>query len=436
MVDVAEIKIWGHLAGALRWDNDQKLGVFQYDTLFLKKGIELAPLKMPLSGGDKLYSFPGLRPQPGEVSSTFKGLPGLIADALPDRYGNQLIHAWLASNGRTPQSMNPVELLCFIGRRAMGALEFEPAKHKSEIESQALELESLVETAGAILNHRKQFKTNLNPDTRQAMIEVLKVGTSAGGARPKAVIAFNEQTGEVKSGQTSASEGFSHWLLKLDGVSDTQFGQSHGYGRVEMAYYLMARDCGIEMTDCRLLEENGRAHFMTKRYDREGNSTRHHVQTFCALQHFDFNQVNSFSYEQLFQTMRVLKLDYPQAEQMFRRMVFNIFAVNCDDHTKNFSFILKEGSNWQLAPAYDVCFSYDPQSYWVSQHALSINGKRKNIAVDDLMYIALRNNIRKPAEIIQQIKDVVNKWPHYASSTGVEQNLLKHIQSTIQACLV
>jgi len=436
MVDVAEIKIWGHLAGALRWDNDQKLGVFQYDTLFLKKGIELAPLKMPLSGGDMLYSFPGLRPQAGEVSSTFKGLPGLIADALPDRYGNQLIHAWLASNGRTPQSMNPVELLCFIGRRAMGALEFEPAKHKSETESRALELESLVETAGAILNHRKKFKTNLNPDTRQAMIEVLKVGTSAGGARPKAVIAFNEQTGEVKSGQTSASEGFSHWLLKLDGVSDTQFGQSHGYGRVEMAYHLMARDCGIEMTHCRLLEENGRAHFMTKRYDREGNSTRHHVQTFCALQHFDFNQVNSFSYEQLFQTMRQLKLDYPQAEQMFRRMVFNVFAVNCDDHTKNFSFILKEGNNWQLAPAYDVCFSYDPQSYWVSQHALSINGKRKNIAIDDLMHIAVRNNIRKPAEIIQQIKDVMNNWRHYASAMGVEQNLQKHIQSTIQACLV
>jgi serine/threonine-protein kinase HipA len=433
MVDVAEIKIWGHLAGALRWDIDRKLGVFQYDSAFLKKGIELAPLKLPLSGGDKLYSFPDLRPLPGEVTSTFKGLPGLIADALPDRYGNQLINAWLASNGRTPQSMNPVELLCFIGRRAMGALEFEPAKHGTVIVSQSLELKSLVEAAGAILNNRKQFKTNLSADKRQAMIEVLKVGTSAGGARPKAVIAFNEQTGEVKSGQTSAPEGFSHWLLKLDGVSDTQFGQSHGYGRVEMAYYLMARDCGIEMMECRLMEENGRAHFMTKRYDREGNSIRHHVQTFCAMQHFDFNQVHSFSYEQLFQTMRLLRLDYPQAEQMFRRMVFNVLAVNCDDHTKNFSFILKEHENWQLAPAYDVCFSYDPQSIWVSQHALSIQGKRKEISVVDLMQIALRNNIRKADEIISQIKDVVSRWPEYAAKTGVEKKLREHILKTIKS---
>ncbi|MEX1189463.1 MAG: type II toxin-antitoxin system HipA family toxin [Bacteroidia bacterium] len=427
MVDVAEIKIWGQFVGAVRWEPERNFGVFQYDKNFLSKRIELAPLKMPLADGQKLHAFPELRPKNLAELNTFKGLPGMLADSLPDRFGRDLINAWLTGNGRTQDSMNPVELLCFIGRRAMGALEFEPAKQNSTSGSQAIEIQSLVDTASSILNKKKGFTTNLDADKRQAMIEVLKVGTSAGGARPKAVIAYNESSGEVRSGQSSAPEGFSHWLLKLDGVSKTQFGESYGYGRVEMSYYLMAKDCGIDMMECRLLEENGRAHFMTKRFDREGSSTKHHVQTLCAMQHFDFNQVNSYSYEQLFQTMRMLKLDYPQAEQMFRRMVFNVYAVNCDDHTKNFSFILKQNSTWRLAPAYDVCFSYDPKSIWVSQHALSILGKRKEIADEDLLEMAYRNNIRKPDEILAQIKDVVSRWDEYASQTSVDEKLKNHI---------
>ncbi|MGV8090929.1 MAG: type II toxin-antitoxin system HipA family toxin [Mangrovibacterium sp.] len=231
-----------------------------------------------------------------------------------------------------------------------------------------------------------------------------------------------KKTGEVRSGQTRAPEGFEHWLLKLDGVSEVQLGATHGYGRVEYAYYLMALDCGIEMMPCRLLEENGRAHFMTRRFDREGSYTKHHTQTFCAMKHFDYNRVNSYSYEQLFQTMRELKLTYAEAEQMFRRMVFNVIARNCDDHAKNFSFILKQGGRWKLAPAYDLCHAYRPGSDWVSRHALSINGKRENITREDLIVIGRSIRNKKTEEIIDQINDTVHNWNYYAGKAGADKN--------------
>ena len=353
-------------------------------------------------------------------------MPGLLADALPDRYGSQLINAWLVKNGRPADSMNPVEQLCFIGTRAMGALEFEPTQLSKQSPSN-IEISSLVSAAQRLLYKKSKLKTNLNEDERKALTDVLKVGTSAGGARPKAVIAYNEKTGEITSGQTKVAKGFEHWLLKMDGVSDTQFGESFGWGRVEYAYYLMAIDCGIDMMDSRLLEENGRAHFMTKRFDREGN-TKHHIQTWCGLQHYDYNNLYSFSYEQLFRTMRVLRLTYPQAEEMFRRMVFNVFAANCDDHTKNFSFRLKKGESWELAPAYDLCYSYDPTNIWVSQHSLSINGKHKGISKADLMTIAKANNIKKGEEIIQHINKIVENWETYAEKAGVEELLWTRIE--------
>ena len=433
MVDAAEVKIWDELVGAVRWDANKRLASFQYGKKFLTKEIDVSPIKMPIKNGDRIYSFPELRRTKDEQIATFDGLPGLLADALPDKYGNQLIDIWLANNGRPPNSMNPVEKLCFIGNRGMGALEFEPAQLKTSKQTFAIEIKTLVGIAQKMLSNREVFKANLREDEQKAMREILKIGTSAGGARPKAVIAFNKQTGEVRSGQTIAPKGFEHWLLKLDGVSDVQFGSSQGFGRVEYAYYLMARDCNIQMMESKLLEENERAHFMTKRFDREGSTIKHHIQTFCGIQHFDYNNLYGYSYEQLFQTMRMLKMTYPEAEQMFRRMVFNVMATNYDDHAKNFSFRLKQKGEWELSPAYDVCYSYDPENVWVSQHTLSINGKHKEINKIDLMQIANTNNIVKGKKIIEEIKETVCYWQKYADKANVSSELKNSITKNLVA---
>ncbi|HKL09790.1 MAG TPA: type II toxin-antitoxin system HipA family toxin [Bacteroidales bacterium] len=431
MVDYALVKIWDTLVGAVTWDSKRNLADFQYDKKFLEKNWDLSPLKMPVQNGDRVYSFPELLPSRDSVEDTFKGLPGLLADSLPDKYGNLLIDKWLAQNGRAPDSMNPVEKLCFIGTRGMGALEFEPGQIKTSKNTFPIEVDSLVEMAQKMLSGREHFETNLKPDEEQAMQQILKIGASAGGARPKALIAFNEKTKEVRSGQTRVPNGFSHWLLKLDGVSGIQFGDSHGWGRVEYAYHLMAKECGIEMTDCDLLEENGRAHFMTRRFDREGSNTKHHIQTFCGINHFDYNNIYGYGYEQVFQTMRMLRLSYPQAEQMFRRMVFNVLATNCDDHTKNFAFRLKKDEKWELAPAYDVCYAFDPKNIWVSQQTLSVNGKHREISKSDLMAIAKANNIKKGEKIIEDINVVVKNWSDFASSVKVDDTRHKDIQSNL-----
>lgn len=431
MVDYAYVKIWGEQVGVVRWDQIEKLASFQYDPKFVTRAWELSPIKMPMDSGGRIYTFPDLRPNRLGETDSFSGLPGLLADSLPDKYGNQLIDVWLAQRGRPKNSMNPVEKLCFIGTRGMGALEFEPAQLKATKQTFSIEIESLVSMAKEMLSKREDFGTNLKADEQKAMLDIIKIGTSAGGARPKAVIAYNQKTCEVKSGQAKAPKGFEHWLIKLDGVSDTQFGENQGWGRVEMAYYLMAKNCGIEMMECQLLEENDRAHFMTKRFDREGNETKHHVQTFCAMQHFDYNNIYGYSYEQLFQTMRMLKLSYPEAEQMYRRMVFNVLAVNFDDHTKNFGFILKKGEQWKLAPAYDVCYSYDPENIWVNQQTLSINGKHKNISKEDLMLIGKVNNIKKAKKIIEEVQSVVANWKIYANKTNVAKERRDNISSTL-----
>ena len=430
-MQVAEVKIWGKLVGAVAWNTEMGFATFEFDPKFKQLGWDLAPLKMAISDNRNQFSFPELRKDKNSVFDTFKGLPGLLADALPDKYGNQLINLWLAQQGRPIDSMNPVEKLCFIGSRGMGAMEFEPAVLKESKRTFSIEIDSLVSIAQKMLEKREAFSTNLKKDEEQAVLEILKIGTSAGGARPKALIAWNEKTGAVKSGQTKAPNGFEHWLIKLDGVSEEQLGGTHGYGRVEMAYYNMAIACGIEMMPSRLLEENGRAHFMTKRFDREGAEVKHHTQTFCALKHFDFNLVNSFSYEQLFQCMRELKLSYKDAEQMFRRMVFNVIARNCDDHTKNFSFLLKKEGKWELAPAYDVCHAFRPGSEWVSQHALSINGKRKDITKADLLVVGKSINSKKASEIIDEINYTVNQWKTFANGVNVKTYLRDEIAKTL-----
>ncbi len=422
----ADIKIWDEFVGAVAWGQSTQTATFEYDSKFITKDWDLAPLKMSLNNSDRVFEFPELR-----GTSTFKGLPGMLADVLPDRYGNQLINSWLTRLGRPENSYNPVELLCFIGTRAMGALELTPPVFKSHDRTFNIELDNLVEVTQRMLTKRERFETNLAANEEAAMWEILRVGTSAGGARPKAIIAYNEKTKQVKSGQTKAPKGFSHWLIKLDGVDESQFGKTHGYGRVEMAYYEMAIACGIEMMESRLFEEKGRSHFMTRRFDREGSEIKHHVQTLCAMQHYDYNEIRSYSYEQLFQTMRLLRLPYPQAEQLYRRMVFNVLAQNCDDHTKNFAFILKKDEEWKLAPAYDMCHAYRPGSDWVNQHALSINGKRTNITKHDLLSLAKSMNIKKAVSIIDNVDSVVSKWPEFAEQVNVNPELRDAIHKTL-----
>ncbi|MFY9151095.1 MAG: type II toxin-antitoxin system HipA family toxin [Prolixibacteraceae bacterium] len=427
MIENAFINIWDKRIGAIHWNQDTGIADFEFDPKFLQEKLDVSPLKMPQGSAiGRIFSFPELA-----GSSTFKGLPGLLADVLPDRYGNTLINAWLARVGRPSGSMNPVEMLCFTGKRGMGALEFEPVVPESADQATRVEVGSLAEVAQQILSGRNFFKSDLSHDEQKALSDILKIGTSAGGARAKAVIAYNTETGEVRSGQADAPAGFSQWLLKFDGVDDSQFGTTSGYGRVEMAYYLMAVECGIEMMECRLFLENGRAHFLTRRFDRLKDNEKLHVQTFCAMMHFDFNDIYSFSYEQLFQTMRMLRLTYPEAEQMYRRMVFNVMAQNCDDHTKNFAFTMNRQGEWRLAPAYDICHAYRPGSSWVSQHALSVNGKRLGISREDLLEVGRQMNVKKAPAIIDRVAEVVGKWNEFAEQTQIDPQLRDAIGKTL-----
>ena len=419
MITTAFINLWGQRVGAVAWNAETGVADFEFEPAFTRGELDIAPIKMPVRGAaGRIFSFNELR-----STDTFRGLPGLLADLLPDRFGNTLINTWLAQTGRPANSMNPVEMLCFIGKRGIGALEFEPAVPNIKETATKIEVDSMVAIAETILTGRQNFSANLSQDEEKALMDILKIGTSAGGARAKALIAYNEQTGEVRSGQAGAPKGFKQWLIKLDGVYDAQFGSSRGYGRVEMAYHLMAVACGIEMTECRLLEENGRAHFMTRRFDRITGDEKLHMQSFCAMQHFDFNDVGVYSYEQLFQTMRGLRLDYPQAAQMYRRMVFNVLARNCDDHTKNFAFTMDKTGLWKISPAFDVCHAYRPDSLWVSMQSLSVNGKRQGITRNDLLEVAHQMNIKKPANIINHVLAALQKWPDYAGECGVNEEL-------------
>ncbi len=425
MINSAFVNIWNQRVGAISWNSETGIGSFEYDKSFLNSNLELSPLLMPLSQGNRIFEF-----RENRNSTTFRGLPGLVADVLPDKYGNALINNWLTRQGRPTNSLNPVELLCFIGQRGMGALEFEPVQPKSNNISSKLEIQSLVEIAEKILSGRKDFTVNIDEEEEKALFEILKIGSSVGGARAKALIAFNEKTGEVRSGQAIAPKGFEHYLIKFDGVTDSQFGSAIGYGRVEMAYYNMAIEAGIEMMESRLLEENGRAHFMTKRFDRMNGTDKIHVQTFCAMRHFDFNEIQLYSYEELFETMRELGLSYPEAQQLFRRMVFNVLAKNCDDHTKNFAFMMNQQGEWNLAPAYDVCHANRPGSDWVSQHALSVNGKRKDISKADFLVVAKTMNIKNANEIIEEVVNACAKWFEFAQEVKVSVELTNSIAST------
>lgn len=414
MVDVAKVKMFGMNVGTVRWDSSYEVARFEYDAQFAGKGIEPSPLMMPVQQG-RIYSFGNLNRE------TFDGLPGMLADSLPDTYGRALFDKWLTLTGRTVG--NPIETLCFLGQRCMGALEFEPATGPAPADMK-IEIDSLVEVAKEALSKKEEFGANLDIDRKAAIAEILRLGTSAGGQRAKAIIAYNKDTGEVRSGQVPAPEGFDYYLIKLDGVSaEAGFKETENFGRLEYSFSLLAKECGIEMTDCSLIEENGRAHFLTKRFDR-ANGEKIHMQTLCGMAHYDFRLRRAYSYEQAFNVMRRLRLPYSQAEEMFLRMVFNVVIRNQDDHTKNISFLMDKTGKWTLSPAYDIGFAYNPKGSWTDTHQMSINGKFDDITRQDLLVCAAANNIKNAAEIIDKVCETTAKWPKMAKDCGVPQEMI------------
>ncbi len=423
----ALIQLYETTIGAVTWDAERELGTFEYDATFLASGIEVSPLMMPLGAGR--FTFPNLSRE------TFKGLPGLLADALPDKFGNLLIDQWLTRQGRTPQSFDPVERLCYLGSRAMGALEFQPTLLQDS-PSEVLHLETLIQLANDALASRESLHANF-AESPEALATILRVGTSAGGARAKAVIAWNPKTGEIRSGQVPLAAGFEAWLLKFDGVSanqDKELMDPLGYGRVEYAYHLMARAAGITMSDCQLLEENGRSHFMTRRFDRSESEGKFHMQSLCAMAHFDFNQAGAYSYEQAFQVARRLELPQPDLTELYRRALFNILSRNQDDHTKNIAFIMDRRGGWRLAPAYDLIYAYNPTGAWTHRHQMTFAGKRDNFTTADLLETALAADL-KPAQaknLLREVHRAVSDWRRYAEIAKIPPTWIDEIQGNLR----
>jgi serine/threonine-protein kinase HipA len=423
---IAAVTLWGSRIAAVSIEEDARYATFQYDPAFIRSGIEIAPLRMALRA--QPYSFPGL-PQ-----DAFSGLPGLLADSLPDRWGTALVNAWLASQGREPSSFDVVQRLCYVGPRGVGALEFQPAHEpRAASDAEDLQVAALVRLASEVLAEREEFVAELseNPD-EEAMKAMLAVGSSAGGARPKAFIAYNDATGQVRSGQVEVGEGFRHWLLKFDGVKragDHGLADPQGWGAVEYAYSRMARAAGIEMTECRLLEENGRRHFMTRRFDRPDGGGKLHMQTVGALEHVSYNEPGTYSYEQLMLLIRRLGLGKRVVEQQFRRMVFNVVARNQDDHVKNVAFLMDREGAWSLAPAYDVVWAWKPGNLWLDSHQMSLGGKRDGFSVADLRAVATVAGLPRGRgeAIFAEVSDVVSGWRAIAEEVGVEGPMAEQI---------
>jgi serine/threonine-protein kinase HipA len=429
MSRVAEVKLWGSTIGAVSLSEDSEVAAFEYDSRFAQSGIEVAPLTMPLSR--RVYVFPEL----SRVS--FHGLPGLLADSLPDRFGNALIDAWLASQGRTPDSFNAIERLCYTGGRGMGALEFVPALGPKARGARQIEIDKLVELASEILTHRTELSVSFADESKgRALGDILRVGTSAGGARAKAVIAWNPRTNEVRSGQVPTEKDFEYWILKFDGVrgnQDRELDDPQGYGAIEYAYSKMARDCGISINDCRLFEENGRRHFMMRRFDRRSGGEKLHMQSLGALAHFDFHLAGAYSYEQALLVIRQLELPMSSIEEQFRRMVFNIVARNHDDHVKNIAFLMDRSGQWSLSPAFDMTYSFNPSGRWTARHQMSMNGKREDFALEDFKACASSASMKRgrAETILGEVVEVVARWAEYADSTGVDPDWRERIQKIL-----
>lgn len=426
MTTSAEVRLWGRTIGAVVLRDGRDVAEFEYTPEFSGSGIEVSPLTMPLAR--RVYAFPEL------ARVSFHGLPGLLADSLPDRFGNALINAWLAGQGRTPDSFNAVERLCYVGRRGMGALEFEPVRGPRAAPTAELDIAELVSLASDILTRRERFTASFADEDRQrSMAELLRVGTSAGGARAKALIAWNPDTQQVRSGQIDAGDGFEYWLLKFDGVSgnrDRELDDPRGYGAIEYACYLMARDAGVDMMPSRLLEESGRRHFMTRRFDRGDGGRKRHKQSLAALAHFDFNLPGAHSYEQALLVIRRLELPPAAREQMFRRMVFNIVVRNQDDHVKNIEFLMDREGGWSLAPAFDMVYSYNPEGAWTARHQMSMNGKREQFEREDFRACGRAALLKRGQAdaILDEVQQVVGRWPEYAARAALPEHTRDRLQ--------
>ncbi len=424
----ANVILWGRRIGAVSWIEERDIGVFQYTPEFVGSAIQVAPLTMPLR--EEPYEFPALS------RATFSGLPGLLADSLPDKFGHAMIDAWLARIGRSPQSFNPVERLCYLGERGMGALEFLPALERRKRHDTSLHVAELVSLANQVLCERATLSgTFTGVDDRTSIEDIIRVGTSAGGARAKAILAWNEASGEFRSGQIKQHEGFSYWLIKFDGVAgnrDKEVADPQGYGKIEYAYYLMALEAGIIMNECRLHHEGGRAHFMTKRFDRSNTGKKRHMQSLGSMMHYDFNQAGAHSYEQALNVIAQLDLSMAEREQQFRRAVFNVLARNQDDHVKNIAYLMDQSGRWQLAPAFDMVYSYNPRGMWTGRHQMSINGKRDNFVLDDFLELAKSSGIktRVAMGVVNDVRTAVKNWSLFANHAGVTRQVTKSIQST------
>lgn len=414
---IAEVILWGTKVGTVALADDSNAATFMYDRDFLSSSIELSPIVMPLS--PRQYSFAGL------PERTFHGLPGLLADSLPDRFGNAVIDQWLAAQGRDPSSFNAVERLCYTGKRGMGALEYKPAVGPDYSKSEKLKVNSLRNLASDVLAKREDIHISADDQT---MSQILQIGTSAGGARAKAIIAWNENTNEIRSGQVETGKDYGYWIIKFDGVSsngDHKLKDPPVYTRIEYAYYLMAKAAGIKMNKCRLYEENGLYHFMAKRFDRdEITGKKFHMQTLGAIAHYDYNDPTAYSYEMAAGIIRKLGLSSENMEQLCLRMIFNVLTLNNDDHVKNISFLMNRKGEWSLSPAYDLTLSYNPNNIWLKAHQMSVNGKRTDITAKDIIACAAAMDIpaSKCRAMIQKAEQAVYDFKKFAQEAYLPEN--------------
>jgi serine/threonine-protein kinase HipA len=428
-VTAVEVRLWNRRIGAVALDPRLGYYAFEYDPAFVRLGIEVAPFTLPLAQASDPFIFTDL------PTLTFKRMPAMLADALPDDFGNALIDAWMANKGIVKEAITPLDRLAYMGKRGIGALEFRPARGPNVASHSAIKLGKLVESARLAV----QGHLDTDPQAHAALAQIIQVGTSAGGARAKATIVWNPESNEIRAGQFDADPGFEHWLLKFDGMgADRELGASQDYGRIEYAYHLMARAAGIDMSPCRLLEEGSRAHFMTRRFDRavdaEGKTVKHHMQSLCAMAHLDYKQKATHDYTQLLQAIQRLKLGHEAFAEAFRRLVFNVAAANCDDHSKNFAFLLPANSReWRLSPAYDITHAYNPKGEWTYQHLMGIGGKFAGITRSDLLHLADRYAIGPAPKIIDKVLDAVADWQKFAEQAGLVRDTVQSIAADFRA---